>query len=158
MGGVAVNGQYIIVFGTSTTADTVHSLTSQDFSCIAQVDDLGRVGSRVRGTLMPVCRKQMSIFVQQALLPGQEPHSRTTLCWSKMMLCPTDQAPGDFLENQDVEVIDGHPKSPEMKSMEHIWDQVPIHIHDVANTQTTAAQSIECGCPAGLGCLAAGMT
>ena len=42
-----------------------------------------------------------------------------------------------FLENQDVEVMDRLAKCPDMKLIEHIWDQMAIHIRDMANHSTT---------------------
>ena len=42
-----------------------------------------------------------------------------------------------FLENQDMEVMDQLAKCPDMKLIEHIWDQMAIHIRDMANHSTT---------------------
>ena len=42
---------------------------------------------------------------------GKEAPSRITLSWSKIMLCPHRiRATMDFLENQDVDIMDCHPK------------------------------------------------
>ena len=51
------SGQDAIVFETSATDDNMSSLTSQDSSCLTEMDDLGCAGGRVRGTLMSVCRQ-----------------------------------------------------------------------------------------------------
>ena len=35
-----------------------------------------------------------------------------------------------FLENEDVEVRDWPANSPDLHTIEHIWDQITIHIRD----------------------------
>ena len=40
-----------------------------------------------------------------------------------------------FLENQDVEVMDWPARSPDMNPIEHIWDQMAVHIRDMDNPQ-----------------------
>ena len=42
-----------------------------------------------------------------------------------------------FLENRDVKVTNWLAKCPDMKVIEHIWDQMAIHIRDMANPPTT---------------------
>ena len=46
----------------------------------------------------------------------------------------------DFLENQDVEVMEWPPKSPDVNPIEHLLDQMAVNIHDMDNPPTTAAQ------------------
>ena len=48
---------------TAATGEIVSSLTSQDSSCISQMDELGCVGGRVKSTLMSMCREQMVMSV-----------------------------------------------------------------------------------------------
>ena len=87
------------------------------------MDELGCRGGRGRGTLMSVCREQMMMSVNlssyglnfnmvakvcwtapwtskctdvccnKVSYPGQEPTSKTTLFWSKIMLRPTQPEP-----------------------------------------------------------------
>ena len=45
-----------------------------------------------------------------------------------------------FFENQDVEVMGWQTKSPAMKPIEHIRDQMAIHIRDMDNLTTTPQQ------------------
>ena len=42
-----------------------------------------------------------------------------------------------FLQHQDVEVMDWPAKIPDMDAIEHIWDQMAIHIRDMDNPPTT---------------------
>ena len=45
-----------------------------------------------------------------------------------------------FLENQDIEAMHWPAKGPAMNPIEHIWDQVNIHIYDMDSPPTTQQQ------------------
>ena len=52
----------------------------------------------------------------------------------------TDGAADGLLENQDVGVLDGPSKIPDMTTKEHLWDQTAVQILDMDNLSTMAAQ------------------
>ena len=52
----------------------------------------------------------------------------------------TVQTIREFLENQDVKVMDRSSKSPDMNPEEHPWERIVVHIHDMNNPPATAAQ------------------
>ena len=49
----------------------------------------------------------------------------------------TVRATRDFLENQDVEVMDWPSKRTDMKPIEHIWDQMVVHVRGMDNPAST---------------------
>ena len=70
------------MFGTAATGDTVSSLTSQDSSCITQME-LGCVGHKATATLISVYREQMVMSVHLASygLDFTMMANMSWLCW-----------------------------------------------------------------------------
>ena len=75
---------------------------------------------------------------------NKDPYPRQEPIYNALL--HTAQATRDFLENQDVGVMGWPSKSLDMYPMEHHWDQMAVHIHDMDNSSNHGS-TIVCGCP-----------
>ena len=144
---ITVSGQDVTGFGTTATGNTVSSQMNQDSSCFK---NMVIFCGWVREALMSVCRKQIvmsSICYRRGWCSPQWQHwsCKSWLRWTAscrlIMLCYTQPEPlGISWRTRTSEVRDWPSKCPNMNPIEPLCSQMVVHIPDMDNRATMAAQ------------------